>query len=81
MNVDTKTICANACMIVSGYAFRRLEDGNVSILQLDVPHHALVLSDGDEVLETTMDDIELDIVLDYWHKNKKHMEEVYAKVL
>lgn len=68
-------------MIVCGYAFQRMEDKNISILQLDAPNHALVLSYDDEVLETTMDDVELDIVKGYWHKNKKHMEEVYAEVL
>ncbi|MDO4959885.1 MAG: toxin-antitoxin system, toxin component [Prevotellaceae bacterium] len=78
MNVDVKNICEAADMIVCGYAFRRIENENISILQLDIPHHALVLSSNDEVLETTMDDIELDIVKGYWQKNKKYMQEAYA---
>ena len=30
------------------------------------------------VLETSMDDIEIDIVLDYYHRNKKYLEVAYA---
>lgn len=65
-------------MIVCGYAFKRTDDLNISVLQLQVPNHALILSPKDEILETSMDDVELDIVRDYWAKNKKHMEESYA---
>lgn len=79
MSIDEiKDIQAGAGMIVSGYAFRKREDGTIQIVQLDEPFHALVLSEEGEVLETTMDDIELDIVKGYWQKNKKHMEEAYA---
>ena len=35
-----------------------------------------------DIYETTMDDIEINIVLGYWEKNKKYMEEnAYAEVL
>ena len=35
-----------------------------------------------DIYETSMDDIEIDIVLGYWKKNKKYMEEnAYAEVL
>ena len=45
-------------------------------------YHALVMSPEGDVYETTMDDIELSIVLGYWAKNKKYMEENdYAEVL
>lgn len=79
MSIDeVKNIQAGADMIVSGYAFSKKEDSTIQIVQLDEPFHALVLSREGEVLETTMDDIELDIVKGYWQKNKKHMEEAYA---
>ena len=55
-------------MIVCGYAFTR-DDANIRVLQLQSPHHALVLSENGEVQETSMDDVELDIVLGYWKKN------------
>lgn len=71
-------VSSNADMIVCGYAFKRMDDLNVSVLQLQRPHHALVISSKDEILETSMDDVELEIVKDFWIKNKKHMEESYA---
>lgn len=36
---------------------------------------AAFISDNGEVLETSMDDIELDIVLDYYKRNNKYMGE------
>ena len=71
-------ISSNADMIVCGYAFKRMDDLNIRVLQLQAPHHALILSPKDEILETSMNDVELNIVKDYWIKNKKHMEETYA---
>ncbi len=65
-------------MIVCGYAFTRTEDSNVRVLDLREPHHALLLSEQGEVLETSMDDVELSIVKGYWEKNKKYMEVSYA---
>jgi len=63
---------------VSGYAFHKKDNSSVRVIQMETPFHALVLSIDGEVLETTMDDIELDIVKTYWAKNKKYMEEAYA---
>lgn len=74
MNNDIIT----ANMIVCGYAFTKTEDLNIRVLNLKEPHHALVMSPKGEVLETTMDDVELSIVEEYWKKNKKYMEERYA---
>ena len=65
-------------MIVCGYAFTKTEDSNIRVLDLKAPHHALVLSPKGEVLETTMNDVELSIVEGYWKKNQKYMEESYA---
>lgn len=75
---DIKNICANAGMIVCGYAFSRKEDSNIQIIQIHAPHHALILSTEGAVLETSMDDVEIDIVKGYWQKNQKYMEEAYA---
>lgn len=68
----------NANMIVCGYAFYRKNDSNIQVVHLNHPFHALVLSKEGKVLETSMDDVELEIVLGYWVKNRKYMEEVYA---
>lgn len=75
---EIQNVSANADMIVCGYAFKRMDDLNVRVLQLQTPNHALILSTNDEILETSMDDVELEIVKDYWIKNKRYMEEAYA---
>lgn len=78
---DIKKISLEADMIVCGYAFHKNTDSSIQVIQLQSPYHALILSGDDEVLETTMNDIELDIVKGYWEKNKKYMEESYAEIL
>ena len=61
-------------VIVNGDAFTK--DGtNVKVLNLNRPDKAAVLSKDGEVLETSMDDVELDIVVDYYKRNRKYMEE------
>lgn len=75
---EINAICTNADMIVGGYVFTKKDDASVHVVQLDYPHHALVLTTEGEVLETSMDDVELEIVMGYWHKNCKYMENAYA---
>lgn len=38
------------------------------------PDRAALIRKTGEVLETSMDDIELDIILDYYRRNEKYME-------
>lgn len=71
---DLKTIADQADMIVNGYAFTKCETG-YKVLNLDNPQKATVLSSNGEVLETSMDDIEIRIATDYFSKNKKYMED------
>ncbi len=61
-------------VIVNGYAFTKA-GANVKVLNLNRPEKAAYLNQEGEVLETSMDDIELDIVLGYYQKNRKYMEE------
>lgn len=75
---EIRNICLHAGMIVSGYAFTKKEDSNILVLQIHAPYHALIFSRDGEVLETCMDDVELNIVKEYWQKNRKYMEEAYA---
>ncbi len=77
-NDELLKISSAADMIVCGYAFVKTDDSNVRVLDLKEPHHALLMSYNGEVLETTMDDVELSIVGEYWKKNQKYMEESYA---
>lgn len=69
-----KEIADRADMIVNGYAFTR-ENNQIKILNLNNLDKALVISEAGEVLETTMDDIEIRIVLDYWSSDRKFMED------
>ena len=69
-----KEIADKADMIVNGYAFTR-ENNQIKILNLNNLDKALVISEAGEVLETTMDDIEIRIVLDYWSSDRKFMED------
>lgn len=68
-----KEIADKADMIVNGYAFTR-ENNQIRILSLNNLEKALVISEDGKVLETTMDDIEIRIVLDYWNSDCEFME-------
>jgi len=72
-----KEIADRADMIVSGYAFTK-EGKQIRVLNLNNPEKALVISEDGKVLETTMDDIEIRIVLDYWDNNREFMEDINA---
>ena len=69
-----REIADQADMIVNGYAFTR-ENNQIRILNLNNLEKALVISEDGKVLETTMDDIEIRIVLDYWSSDRKFMED------
>lgn len=60
-------------MIVNGYAFTKCDIG-FRVLNLNRLDKALVLSFDGEVLETTMDDIEIQIVEDYYNNNLQFLE-------
>ena len=65
-----REIADRADMIVNGYAFTR-ENGQIRVLNLDNLDKALVMSEDGRVLQTTMDDIEIRIVLYYWDNDRK----------
>lgn len=67
---DIETVANKADMIINGYAFTR--DGDrIHVLNLNSPDKAVVFDAGGEVLETTMDDIELSIASRYLRQNLK----------
>lgn len=72
--IDIKNIADAADMIINGYAFTKCDEG-YQVLNLNKPSNAIVLSITGEVLETSMDDIEIEIVKDYYRKNRELMEE------
>ena len=68
------SIADAADMIVNGYAYTRDPKG-YRVLNLNQPDKAAVFSAAGEVLETSMDDIELQIALDYYNANRQLLEE------
>lgn len=73
MPLNIKEIADKADMIINGYAFTK--NGNyIRVLNLNYLNHAAVIL-NDKIVETNMDDIEAQIVLDYYKDNKQFMEE------
>lgn len=65
-------IADNANMIVHGYAFTQYGDF-VRVLNLNNTDSAAVIGYRDEIIETTMDDDELEFVKNTYSLNKKFM--------
>lgn len=72
--IDVMQVADNADMIINGYAFTKT-DKYVRVLNLNNPEKAVMIDQSGDVLETSMDDIEIQIVKTYWEKNKKLLEE------
>jgi putative toxin-antitoxin system, toxin component len=75
--LDVKELADKADIIIDGYAFFKHESG-ARVLNLNNMTHAAVFSRQNEVLETTMDDIEISIVKDYLKRSWKYMENEIA---
>ncbi len=71
--LDREKLADEADIIINGYAFFKHELG-AQILNLNNMVNAAVFSRENEMLETTMDDIELAIVKDYLERSWKYME-------
>ncbi len=71
---DVKSVADKADVIINGYAFTR-DDDRIKVLNLNSPVKAVVFSPDGEVLETTMDDIELSITSRYLQQSLKYMED------
>lgn len=72
VQLDVKNIADKADMIVNGYAFTK-EGDYIRVLNLNYLNHAAVIYNN-QVIETNMDDIEKQIVLDYFNANREFME-------
>lgn len=79
MQLDIKKIADEADMIVNGYAFTN-ENGRIRVLNLNIPNHAAVIY-NEKIVETNMDDIESQIVIEYYKNNRIFMEEQDAQIL
>ncbi len=71
---EIEKVAQNADFIVNGYSFS-CEGEKVRVLNLNDATRAAVLNKLGEVLETSMDDIEISIVRTYWEKNKQFAED------
>ena len=71
---DIQAVADKADIINNGYAFTREQD-QIHVLNLNCPNKAAVFSADGQVLETTMDDIELSIASRYLQQNLKYMED------
>ncbi len=71
---DIKNVADKADVIINGYAFTRNED-RIQVLNLNCPNKAAVFSSDGQMLETTMDDIELSITSRYLQQSLKYMED------
>lgn len=72
-DIDVIDIADKADMIVNGYAFTK-DNEWVRVLNLNFKNHAAVILD-DKIVETNMNDVENEIVMDYYRHNKQFMEE------
>lgn len=71
---DILKVADAANIVVNGYAFT-VNGDRVHVLNLNRPVSACVLSADGDVLETSMDDIEIAIVQDYYARNREFMED------
>ena len=72
MSEDLETIAMHAELIVSGFAFSREKD-LVRVINLNCPDDALVIDKNERVIETTMDDIAIAIVMEIYDHNKQYL--------
>lgn len=68
-------VANSADIIVNGYAFTKANN-YIKVLNLNNPEKAAVIGERNDIIETSMDDIEMAIVLDYYNKNRKYLEDV-----
>ena len=74
---DPKKIADEADVIIDGYAYIR-KDQNITIVNLNREGHAALVFPSGEVVETSMDEIELAIAMNYLERARKYMEDRYA---
>lgn len=71
--IDISKVADKADVIINGYAFTA-EDKIIRVLNLNNPEKSAVIDGSGMVTETSMDDIELDIVMEYYSRGKGYME-------
>lgn len=72
--INIQTVADNADMIINGYAFTK-DDENIRVLNLNNNKRSLYFSKNGNVINSSMDDIEIGIVKHYYNKNSSLMED------
>lgn len=72
-----REIADNADMIVRGYAFTKKEN-NISVINLNRPDCAMYMTPEGKMLESSMDEIEQEIVRRIWERDAEFMEAANA---
>ncbi len=72
MYLNIKEIADKADLIVNGYAYTRDKD-YIRIINLNSLNHTAVIY-NDKIVETNMDEIETQIVLDYYIQDKDFLD-------
>lgn len=70
---ELKRIADDAAMIVKGYAFS-YKDNFISVLNLNNPSRAMLISKDGEIIESNTDEIEEALILKIWNEDKEFME-------
>ena len=70
---DIEAVASTADMTVNGYAFSQEDDDRIRVLNLNSPTTAAVLDSEGNVLETSMDDMELGIVRGFFSNNREFL--------
>ena len=75
---DAKRIADEAEVIIDGYAYIKKDEGRITIVNLNREGHAALVFPTGEIVESSMDEIELSIALDYLDRAKAYMEDGHA---
>ncbi|MBR1683677.1 MAG: hypothetical protein IJ708_00965 [Clostridia bacterium] len=78
---DQRKIADEADVIIDGFAYIKKEEDRITIVNLNREGHAALIFPSGEVVETSMDEIELSIALGYLERAKTYMEENCAEIL
>jgi uncharacterized membrane protein len=70
---ELKRIADDAAMIVKGYAFS-YKDNFISVLNLNNPSRAMLISKDGKIIESNTDEIEEALILKIWNEDKEFME-------
>lgn len=71
---EIEKLAQDADFIVNGYAFF-CNDAAIRVLNLNDTCRATVINREGQVISTSMEDVEISIVLTYWNRNRQLIEE------